>query len=116
MRIFALVMALVFVVFAAVQYNDPDPAVWIPIYLYLTVLSVLFYRGQVPVWLIWVSALAYLAGALYMWPEHWEGVALQNGMKTIFIEQGRESLGLGIGFVTLVLYGLTLKRTVLATR
>jgi hypothetical protein len=118
MRIFAIVMAVVYVVFAALQINDPDPYYWIPIYLYATLLSVLFYRGRVPNLLLWVSAVVYLAGAVYMWPPHWEGVALQHGMKTFNIEHGRESLGLGMCCLTLViygLYGLTRKRPVLAS-
>lgn len=32
MRILHLFICLVFVLFAAVQYNDPDPYLWIPIY------------------------------------------------------------------------------------
>lgn len=106
MRIFALLMAAVFVVFAVLQYNDPDPIVWIPIYLYAALLSVWYYRGGVPNALLLVSAALYLAGAIYMWPAHWEGVQLQNGMKTMNIEHGRESLGLGMVVVTLVLFAL----------
>jgi Transmembrane family 220, helix len=113
-RVFAIIMALVFVVFAVLQYNDPDPYLWIPIYLYAALLSVLFYRGKVSTLLLWVSAAAFLAGAIYLWPAHWEGVALKQGMKTMNIEHGRESLGLGMCFVTLVIYALTLRRPVLA--
>ena len=110
MRIFAILMAVVFVVFAALQYNDPDPYLWIPIYLYAALLSVLYYRGRVSKAFLRVSAVVFLAGAIYMWPEVWEGVELQNGMKTVNIELGRESLGLGLVFVTLVIYALTLRR------
>ena len=34
MRIFNVVFILVFVLSAALQYNDPDPYVWMPLYLY----------------------------------------------------------------------------------
>ena len=115
MRIFAIVMAVIFVIFAVLQYNDPDPYVWIPIYLYAALLSILFYRGQVPAWLLWVSAAVFLAGAIYMWPEHWQGVALEQGMKTMDIEHGRESLGLGLCVAAFVIYAFTLKRPVLAS-
>jgi hypothetical protein len=111
MRIFAILMAVVFVVFAVLQYNDPDPYLWIPIYLYAALLSVLYYRGRVSRTLLLVSAALFLAGAIYMWPAVWEGVELQNGMKTANIEFGRESLGLGLIFVTLVIYALTLRRS-----
>ncbi|WP_034256601.1 transmembrane 220 family protein [Adhaeribacter aquaticus] len=104
MKIFALIMAFVFVSFAALQYNDPDPYIWIPIYLYVAALSYLAFKGKIIKPLFMISALSFLVGAIFMWPEQWEGVALKNGMKTIFIEQGRESLGLSMCFVTLVIY------------
>lgn len=110
MRIFALLMAAVFLVFAVLQYNDPDPILWIPIYLYMVLLSVWYYRGGVPNVLLLISAAVYLAGAVYMWPAHWEGVQLQNGMKTMNIEHGRESLGLGLCVLTLLLYALVRRR------
>ena len=32
MKILYIVLTVIFVLFAAVQYNDPDPYLWIPIY------------------------------------------------------------------------------------
>lgn len=108
-RIFAIVMALVFIVFAALQYNDPDPYIWIPIYLSVVLLLILGMNRKIGSGLLFGAALVFLIGAIYMWPEHWEGVALNNGMKTRFIEEGRESLGLAMCFVTLVVYGLIIR-------
>jgi hypothetical protein len=34
MRFLNIFFAILFVIFAALQYNDPDPLIWIPIYLY----------------------------------------------------------------------------------
>lgn len=112
-RIFAILMALVFIYFAIVQYNDPDPYIWIPIYLFPAILSVLIASGKdkrsfLLLTVILVGALLYFAGAIYQWPQHWEGVALKNGMKTINIEEGRESLGLGVTFITLFIYWLVI--------
>lgn len=112
LRIFCLVMTLAFLYAAAVQYNDPDPYYWIPIYLLPALLSMLVFFGRgnslKPIFLI--LALLYLGGAYYMWPAHWEGVALQHGMKTMNIEEGRESLGLTIAAFTLVVYFMALSR------
>ena len=112
-RVFAIFMALVFLYFAVVQYNDPDPHIWIPIYLFAAMLSVLVWwvkdnRPFLLLSVLLVAALFYFVGAIYQWPEQWEGVALKNGMKTINIEEGRESLGLGVCFVTLLIYWLVL--------
>lgn len=34
MKIFNITFVVIFIFFAALQYNDPDPYVWMPIYLY----------------------------------------------------------------------------------
>ncbi|PWK77645.1 transmembrane family 220 protein [Mucilaginibacter oryzae] len=34
MKIFNIVWVVLFIIFAGLQYNDPDPYLWIPIYLY----------------------------------------------------------------------------------
>ena len=34
MKLFNYLFVFIFIIFAVVQYNDPDPYLWIPIYLY----------------------------------------------------------------------------------
>ncbi|WP_431198932.1 transmembrane 220 family protein [Mucilaginibacter sp. P25] len=34
MKIFNIIWVVLFVTFAGLQYNDPDPYLWMPIYLY----------------------------------------------------------------------------------
>jgi Transmembrane family 220, helix len=34
MKIFNIVFCIIFILFAVVQYNDPDPLLWVPIYLF----------------------------------------------------------------------------------
>lgn len=114
LRIFCLSMAVAFLYATVVQYNDPDPYYWMPIYILPAIISLLIYYGRgtnslKPILLF--LALIYLGGAYFMWPAHWEGVALQHGMKTINIEEGRESLGLGVVGFTMVIYFLSLSRT-----
>lgn len=38
MKIFNIVFVFLFTLFAALQYNDPDPYIWVPLYLYAAVL------------------------------------------------------------------------------
>ena len=113
LRIFCLLMTVAFLYATIVQYNDPDPYYWMPIYLIPTAISLLIYfgRGNAVKLFLLVLALVYFAGAYYMWPAHWEGVALQHGMKTVNIEEGRESLGLAVVGFTMVIYFLSLSRT-----
>ena len=46
MKYFNYIFTLVFILFAAVQYNDPDPYLWIPIYLYPAVLCFMAARNK----------------------------------------------------------------------
>ena len=85
----------VFVYFAGVQYNDPDPYIWIPTYLIPTFLSYYKLRGKGDKVLYFSIGLLFLMWAINQFPPAWEGVLLNQGMKTINIELGRESLGLG---------------------
>ena len=100
-----------FIGFAVVQYNDPDPYIWIPIYLFPANASALVFMGrQINPLVLLLAAAAYLVGAFFQWPAHWAGVALKNGMKTIDIEEGREALGLVICAVALLIYWRYLTR------
>ena len=58
MKIFNIFFCIVFILFAVVQYNDPDPYLWIPIYLYPALLCYLKVM-QKP-----ISSMAYWAGFL----------------------------------------------------
>ncbi|MFM9911628.1 MAG: transmembrane 220 family protein, partial [Chitinophagaceae bacterium] len=46
MKLFNIIFASVFFLFAALQYNDPDPYIWIPIYLYAVVLCWYAFKGK----------------------------------------------------------------------
>ena len=96
-KILSLVFTLMFLGFAAVQINDPDPLVWIWAYLVPAYISLSAFRDKFNKELILVVLIAALAGAITFFPYgHFEGVALKHGMKTLNIELARESLGLGI--------------------
>lgn len=96
-KILPLVFTLLFIAFAAVQYNDPDALVWIYVYLVPAYISFSAFRNQFNKTLIWVALGGAVLGAITFFPfGHWEGVALQDGMKTMHIEYARESLGLAI--------------------
>ncbi|MEZ0607206.1 transmembrane 220 family protein [Fibrella sp. WM1] len=101
MKYLSLGFALLFIMFAAVQYNDPDPQVWVPIYGFAAVACLLACIGfggrHVPTWFYWLMAVVYLGGAISQWPPSFEGFLLNEvGMKTMNIELARESGGLAI--------------------
>jgi len=82
-------MALLFVLGAAVQYNDPDPAIWIVIYLVAALVSFCGAVGRPP--LVAMCALALGAGVWGVWLA--TGVL---GQQPLFDEEGREMFGLAI--------------------
>ncbi len=46
MKTLNIVLVVLFVLFAAVQYNDPDPYIWMPIYLFPAVVSFFAIKGK----------------------------------------------------------------------
>ncbi len=109
-KILGYVMALLFVYAAVVQYNDPDALLWIVLYAIAAVASILFAQGKLKFSWAAILVLVFLVIAIYHWPKEFEGVALKDGMKTINIELGRESLGMGIASLTMLVYALIIGR------
>lgn len=107
----AIIFGVLFVVFAAVQYNDPDPEVWIPIYLVAVVASWMFYAQMGKPWLFVGVAIGYAIAAAYQWPPAFEGFLLNEmGMKTINIELARESGGLALCAIVMGIFAWMSKR------
>lgn len=99
MKIAGWIAAALFLFSAALQWNDPDPLRWIVAYCTTAALSVAASLGRR------VRAPAALASAVYavlaiaVAPERMPDSAVDlvaPKMKTIEIEEARESLGLGL--------------------
>lgn len=85
MKILNIVFCLMFVVFAGLQYNDPDPYVWMPIYLYSAALCWLAARHRFyPKWYL-AGIAVYLAYAIYKFFD-------QNGVEDWFTQHNAENL------------------------
>lgn len=105
-KIFAIVFTLLFGYAIVVQFNDPDALKWILIYGVAAVASVLFLLKKLKAIIYFVLTAFFLVLFVVYWPETYEGVQLDHGMKTVNIEEGRESLGSLIAAVVLLVYGL----------
>jgi len=105
----SLILAIIFLVFAILQYNDPDALLWIFIYGSVAVLSFYSFRGFLNRLVIIIFGLLYLFGAIYYWPTEFEGMFIGQG-DISNIELARESMGLMICFfVATYYYMLSLK-------
>jgi len=58
MKFFNIFFCIVFILFAVVQYNDPDPYLWVPIYLYPALLCYFKVMQK------YIHKMAYWAGFL----------------------------------------------------
>ena len=112
MRILNLVLSILFVLFAALQYNDPDPWIWIPIYGYAATLCFLAYRGRQYKNALMAGILVCLAYAVYLfldkdgvlsWARDHQAESLVQTMKATkpWIEESREFGGLLIVLLAL---------------
>lgn len=112
---------LLFLVSTALQYNDPDPYVWMPIYLYGTYLCWQAIRGKFqPVlyiigWVVYGAYAAYLffdkTGVLdWMGPHHAESIVQKMEDSKPWIEETREFFGLVILMGALLINWIWLRR------
>ncbi|MCC6287491.1 MAG: transmembrane 220 family protein [Chitinophagaceae bacterium] len=127
MKIFNIIFCLLFIFSAALQYNDPDPYVWIPIYMYGAVFCWLAAKNK-------YYPAAYLTGvavftlyAIYKFVEKngvWDWVTEHNAeniaatMKasTPWIEDTREFFGLAILIAVLLIDYFYAKRKIAIKR
>ena len=122
MKIFNVVFFVIFVFFAALQYNDPDPYVWIPIYGYAAVLCWQAFKGKYYPKAYILGIVIYLAYALFLvftgngvidWAtqHHAESIVQTMKAEKPWIEDTREFGGLVILIVVLLIDYLYAKRT-----
>ena len=99
-----LFWGIIFLLFASVQFNDPDPVIWIFTYTVTAVLCFTYLKSTWAIklkWLYLLVGLAMLVGSVIQFPPHWEGFGTE--MKTANNELARESIGLLLcGLVLLV--------------
>jgi|KBSMisStaDraftv2_1062788.scaffolds.fasta_scaffold35799_3 hypothetical protein len=114
MKIFNIFFCFTFIVFAALQYNDPDPYVWVPIYMYAAVLCWLASRNKFYPVAYWIGIAVYAAYAMYKvfdqnglidWItiHHEENIAETMKAEKPWIEETREFFGLVILILVLLI-------------
>jgi len=114
MKIFNIFFCFTFIVFAALQYNDPDPYVWVPIYMYTAVLCWLASRNKFYPVAYWIGIAVYAAYAMHKvfdqnglidWItiHHEENIAETMKAEKPWIEETREFFGLVILILVLLI-------------
>ena len=104
----SLLMAILFVAAAYVQWNDPDAILWYFIYGIAALASVMYFLGRLNFIVALVLGIGYIIGSVLLWPEKWEGIAIGDG-EIENIEKARESLGLLITALFMLVYAIRIR-------
>jgi len=121
MKIFNFIFLILFVISAGLQYNDPDPALWILIYLFGAMICFFAIRKQNYPRLTLAGIILLFIYAVYLffdkdgvlsWLTEHQAENIAGGMKASspWIEETREFFGLAILISVLSVNLLTSKK------
>lgn len=120
MRILNSILAIMFMVFAFVQVNDPDPILWILVYGAMAAICVMaIFEFYVPK-IMWALAVGYILYAAILFPGVLQWFNSEDRfmifseiakMQNQYIEEAREFLGLMICLLVLALYFFLSRKT-----
>jgi len=100
-KVFGWLFGILCLVSAILQYNDPDPIVWILIYVVTAVVSFGFALDRIKAIVPLFIGIMSILGCWYVFPENFQGFNITGGdIKNI--EEGREAIGLLI--VALIMF------------
>ena len=110
MKIIYAILAAILLSFVAVQYNDPDPILWMPIYGYGAMLLAMAAGGKYHKVATIIGIVGYSSGAIYLSPSVLEWIEKEHGQNLMqsmanskmYIEETRECGGLMIAAVFLL--------------
>lgn len=121
MKAFNITFTFIFIVFAALQYNDPDPYIWMPIYLCGAVLCWLAFRWRfypkayllgIAIYALYALYKVFDTNGLIDWITKYNEENIAETMKAEkpWIEETREFFGLVILIVVLLVNYLYARR------
>lgn len=121
MKVFNIIFIILFVISAGLQYNDPDPFIWAPIYLFPAYLCYLAIRRRYNPVLYIITLSIYSAYAIYLlfdstgvlnWLNEHNAENIAQSMKATkpWIEETREFFGLLIIITVLLINNFWLRR------
>lgn len=111
MKIVHLVLSVLFLVFALVQWNDPDALIWILVYLMIAAIAFLAFKGHYYFWFCLVITITLLVSSSFYAPDLIEWINddmpnIADSMKASspYIELVREFFGLLTALLTMTFY------------
>lgn len=112
MKTFNILFCILFIISAGLQYNDPDPYVWMPIYLFGAFLCFKAYKGEYYPKAYLTGIVFFLIYGIYLFfdkygvmnwltEHHAENIAQSMKATAPWIEETREFFGLLILIIVL---------------
>lgn len=122
MKIFNGIFIVVFIIFAALQYNDPDPYIWMPIYLYAALLCYLSIKGIYYPLMFTIGLIVFIGYAAILffdntgvrnWAEQHHAESIVQSMKATrpWIEEARKFGGLMIVSIVMLMNMARLRKS-----
>lgn len=120
-KTFNILFCIIFIIFAGLQYNDPDPYIWMPIYLYSALLCYLAARKKyypkayffgIAVYFVYAVYLFFDKSGVINWAKDHQSESIVQTMKATkpWIEETREFFGLLILIIVLTINLLYFKK------
>ena len=111
MKVLNILFVLISLVFAYLQFNDPDPFIWVPLYLIPAIIAAMAVFGRYNKALIWIGIILFTGCCLYEIPylvewlsQHREDNLLHDMQDDKpWIEHSREFGGLFIALMMILL-------------
>ena len=117
MKVINIILTILFALFAIVQFNDPDPWLWVVIYGMVAVVSGFAIYQKYSKGVIYIGITICVIGIGILFPEliDWIKMGMPNIAETMkaersYIEFVREFFGLGISLVALIFHFLQMRK------
>jgi hypothetical protein len=121
MKILNIFFIVLFISSAALQYNDPDPYIWMPLYLFGAYLCFEAYRKKykpflhiagIAIYSLYAVFLVFGENGVISWATKHNAENIAQGMKATkpWIEETREFFGLVLLITALVLNMIWLRK------
>lgn len=102
-KVLGFLFTVLFLISSVLQYNDPDPFIWIIIWGVAGLISLGFALNEMPFQIPLVAGILAFIGFFYVYPEKFEGFEIGAGdIKNV--EEGREAFGLLIIAIVLLTF------------
>lgn len=107
-RLLSILFTIVFAGFAVVQFNDPDPLIWIGLYSFVALVNAMAIFSFFPKRSIILGLIVFSMGCVYLSPSLVEWIGSEDSLITgmspdrMYVEESREFFGLLMALGTMV--------------